>query len=161
VKPREPRKKVLISARMRLTASWYDVCIVIISSRGMQLQGGRPPERGAYIEIRRGPLIIIGCVAWAAHHRFGIRAQDILFVDAIVADPSDSETQRGPVAYVPAERRAAPRKPASSDRSRIVGRAMEFACFGVIAVAGATALYGAAEGALATPLASVSNALGD
>lgn len=161
MKPREPRKKVLISARMRLTASWYDVCIVNISSRGMQLQGGRLPEHGAYVEIRRGPHIIIGCVAWAEQHRFGIRAQDVLFVDAIVADPGDSETQRGAVPYVPAERRAAPRKPASGDRSRLIGRAMEFACLGVIAVAGTAALYGAAREALATPLASVSNALGD
>src|SRR5215207_5146891 len=130
VKPREPRRKVLITARMRVTASWHDVCIVNISSRGMQLQGGRQPERGAYVEVRRGPHVIIGCVAWADRHRFGIRAQDVIFIDAVIADPSDSETQRGPVPYAPSERRSAARKPQSADRSRMVGRAMEFACFG-------------------------------
>lgn len=146
---------------MRLSATWLDVCILNISSRGMQLQSARWPARGAYVEIRRGPHVIVGRVAWAKHHRFGIRAQDVLFVDAIVAEPTDTAAQGGPVPYVPAERRVAPRRPKSADRSRLVGRAMEFACFGCLAAAGATALYGAAHDALAAPLASVSNALGD
>jgi len=161
VKPREQRKKVLIRARMRATATWSDVCILNISSRGMQLQASRMPERGTYVEIRRGPHTIIGCVAWAERHRFGIRAQDVLFVDAIVADPSESDTSRSPTPYVSVERRAAPRKAASPDNSRLVGRAMEFACLGILVIAGGTIIYGAAESALAAPLASVSNALGD
>jgi hypothetical protein len=160
VKPRELRRKVLIRARMRVVASWGDVCILNISSRGMQLQAARPPGRGTYVEIRRGPHVIIGCVAWTKQHRFGIKSQDVLFVDAIVAEPGDCESQRGSVAHVPAEQRSAPRKAASADRSRTLGRAMEFACIGVVVLAGAIALYGAAEDALATPLASVSNALG-
>ena len=158
MKPREQRRKVLIRARMRLTATWTDVCILNISSRGMQLQSAKPPARGAYVEIRRGPHIIIGCVAWAKNHRFGVRSQDVLFIDSIVAEPGDTDSQSGPVAHVPAERRAAPRK-APGD-SRAIGRAMEFACLGVVLLAGAMALYGAAEAALAKPLASVSSALG-
>ena len=152
---------MLIRARMRLTATWLDVCILNISSRGMQLQSARPPARGAYVEIRRGPHVIIGCVAWAKHHRFGVRAQDVLFVEAIVAEPGEAEAQRGSVPYVPADRRTALRRPKSADRSRMIGRVMEFACFGCLAAAGATVLYGAAHEALATPLASVSDALGD
>lgn len=146
---------------MRLTATWLDVCILNISSRGMQLQSARPPARGAYVEIRRGPHVIIGCVAWARQHRFGIRAQDVLFVDAIVAEPGENEAANGFVPYVPAERRAAPRRPQSAGRNRMIGRAMEFACFGCLAALGAAALYGAAHEALAAPLASVFNALGD
>jgi hypothetical protein len=152
---------VLIRARMRLTTFWCDVCIVNISSRGLQLQAARPPQRGAFVEIRRGPHVIIGWVAWAKQHRFGIKAQDVLFVDAIIAEPGDHEAQRGPVAHVPAERRAARRKPPPADRNRTMGRAFEFACLGCLAALGATALYGAAQAALAVPLASVSDALGD
>jgi hypothetical protein len=146
---------------MRVVASWGDVCILNISSRGLQLQAARPPQRGSYVEIRRGPHVIVGCVAWAKQHRFGVRSQDVLFVDAIVAEPGSEEMQRGPVAYVPAERRAAPRRPPSADRSRAIGRAMEFACLAVVVLGVATLLYGAAETALAAPLARVSNALGD
>lgn len=145
---------------MRVIASWGDVCILNISSRGMQLQAARPPVRGAFVEIRRGAHVIIGCVAWAKQHRFGVKSQDVLFIDAIVAEPGDCESQRGPVAHVRAEQRSVPRKAASADQSRTLGRAMEFACIGVVVLAGAMALYGAAEAALATPLASVSNALG-
>ena len=161
MKPREERRKVLIRARMRTVASWGDVCILNISSRGMQLQAARPPERGSFVEIRRGPHVIIGCVAWIKQHRFGIRAQDVLFVDAITADPGEEGTERSPTPYVPADRRAAPRKAASADDSRLAGRAMEFACLGFLVLTGATLLYGAAQSALAAPLSRVSNALGD
>lgn len=161
VKPREQRRKVLIRARMRVTASWSDVCILNISSRGLLLQAARPPQCGSYVEIRRGPHVIIGCVAWASQHRFGIKAQDVLFIDAIIAEPSEGGTARSATPYAPVERRAAPRKAASADNSRLLGRAMEFACLGILVLAGATIIYGAAESALAAPLASVSDALGD
>lgn len=152
---------MLIRARMRVTATWSDVCILNISSRGMQLQAAKPPERGSYVEIRRGLHVIIGCVAWTRQHRFGLKSQDVLFIDAIVAEPSEGDTARSATPYIPVERRAAPRRAASGDNSRLLGRAMEFACLGMLVMAGATIIYGAAESALAAPMASVSNALGD
>ena len=158
VKPREQRRRVLIRARMRVSATWSDVCILNISSRGMQLQTAKAPARGAYVEIRRGMHVIVGCVAWAKNHRFGVKSQDVMFIDAIVAEPGDGESRHGPVAPVPPERRAAPRK--TSADSKAIGRAMEFACIGLVVLAAAVGLYGAAEKALATPLASVSTALG-
>ena len=158
VKAREERRKVLIRARMRSGATWGDVCILNISSRGLQLQAPRPPERGAYVEVRRGPQVIVGRVAWSKQHRFGIRSQDVLFIDSLIAEPDSAEALRGPVTHVPAERRAAPRRPASADH-RLVGQAMEFACLGIAIIGGATLLYGAAESAFAAPLASVSKAL--
>ena len=145
---------------MRIVASWGDVCILNISSRGMQLQAARPPERGSFVEIRRGPHVIIGCVAWTKQHRFGIRSQDVLFVDAIVAEPGDDEAQRSRPAYTPVDQRARPRTP-RRDSSRLIGRAFEFACLGCVAAGGAIALYGAAAEAFAKPLSAVSQALGD
>ena len=152
---------MLLRARMRVTATWGDVCILNISSRGLQLQSARPPQRGRIVEIRRGPHVVIGCVVWSKQHRFGIRSQDALFVDAIVSEPADGDLARSPTHYVPAERRSARRKPTSEDKSRLLGRALEFACLGILVLAGATILYGAAQSALAAPLASVSGALGD
>lgn len=146
---------------MRVVGSWGDVCILNISSRGLQLQAARPPQRGTYVEIRRGPHVIIGCVAWAKQHRFGVKSQGVLFIDAIVAEPGNEEKQRGPVAYVPADQRSAPRPPPSAERSRAAGRAMEFACLAIVLIGGATAIYGAAEAALAVPLATVAEALAD
>jgi hypothetical protein len=160
VKPRELRRKVLIKARMRVVASWGDVCILNISSRGMQLQAARPPERGTYVEIRRGPHVIIGCVAWAKQHRFGIKSQDVLFIDAITAEPGDDEGQRSQPAYTAIDQRARLRAP-SGDRNRLVGRAMEFACLGCVGAGAAMALYGVAAEAFAKPLSAVSHALGD
>lgn len=54
MKPRELRRKVLISARMRTGASWGDVCLLNLSSRGVLAQAAVPPPKGAYIEVRRG-----------------------------------------------------------------------------------------------------------
>ena len=161
MKPREQRRKVLIRARMRVTATWGDVCILNISSRGLQLQSARPPERGTYVEIRRGCHVIVGRVAWSKQHRFGIRSQDVLFIDAIVAEPDSGDIARVPTPSVAAERRSAPRRKTSTDRSRIMARAMEFGFVGVAVLAGATMLYGLAQDALAAPLASVSAALSD
>ena len=145
---------------MRAVASWGDVCILNISSRGMQLQAARPPERGSFVEIRRGPHVIIGCVAWTKQHRFGIRSQDVLFVDAITAEPGDVEAQRRQPAYTAIDQRVRPRAP-NNDSSRLFGRALEFACLGCVAAVGAMALYGAAAEAFAKPLSAVARALGD
>jgi hypothetical protein len=160
VKTRELRRKVLIKARIRVVASWGDVCILNISSRGMQLQAARPPERGTYVEIRRGPHVIIGCVAWTKQHRFGVKSQDVLFVDAIIAEPGDDEVQRRQPAYTPVDRRVRARA-ADGGSSRLIGRALEFACLGCVVAGGALALYGAAAEAFAKPLSAVSQALGD
>ena len=160
LKPREPRRKVLIRARLRVIGTWADVCILNISARGMQLQAARPPQRGTYVEIRRGPHVIVGCVAWARQHRFGIKSQDVLFVDAIVAEPGDNEAQPRRPACTAIDRRRRPRAACSSN-SRIVGRALEFACFGCVAAVGASAVYAAATDLFAKPLSAVSRALGD
>lgn len=160
MKARELRRKVLIRARMRAVATWSDVCILNISSRGMALQSARPPARGTYVEIRRGPHVIIACVIWSKHHRFGIRSQDVLFIDTIVAEPGEGHCAQTSTPYVAIERRSA-RRPRSADGNRFLSRAMEFACLGCLAALAATTLYGMAEEALAAPLATVSEALGN
>jgi hypothetical protein len=75
-------------------------------------------------------------------------------------EPGEDEGQRSQPAYTAINHRARPRPP-SGDRSRLVGRAMEFACLGCVVAGGAMALYGAAAEAFAKPLSAVSQALGD
>ena len=157
LKAREERRKVLVRARMHSGVSWSDVCIVNISSRGLGVQAARPPGRGEYVEIRRGPHAIVGRVVWSKHHRFGISTQDVLFIDAIV---NQAQTQAPCATPVPfRERRTRARSANAHDRSRAKGRRVEFALaiLGGFCLAGA--LGGMVQSALARPLVAISAAL--
>ena len=55
----------MIRARMRSGVSWHDVCILNLSRRGLGIQAAEPPQRGAYVEIRRGKHVILGLAASA------------------------------------------------------------------------------------------------
>ena len=138
-KAREERLKVLLRARMLIGASWTEVCIVNITSRGLGLQAANPPRRGEYVEIRRGAHVIIGRVAWSGAHRFGIAAQGMMPVYSIINEPDRQVLDPEKV-----ERRAAPRLPAQKIESRIRVRLFEF-------------LFVAA---LARPMAQIATALG-
>src|SRR3546814_17106618 len=74
-KPRETRHPVLIPARMRVGQSWIEVVIHNLSSGGALVASDEAPERGTYIEIRRGRQTIIGRVVWRKHRFLGIQAQ--------------------------------------------------------------------------------------
>ena len=127
----------MINARMRIGASWDDVCILNISPRGLSMQTAAPPPRGTYLEIRRGEHEIMACVMWANHHRFGVRTQDALVVDDIIYQPNSSPAAPtgaaagGAIADRTASQRGAAER---HENSRMVSRAMEFAVIGVFAV---------------------------
>ena len=159
MKPREERQKVMIKARMRSGASWHDVCILNLSLHGAGIQAPEPPERGSYVEIRRGSHVLIARVAWSKGHRAGLRSQDPIFIQSLVAEPNAAAQSKAP--GLPVERRRAPRTVRQRhDRSRLLGRTMEFACFVIAAGAVALAAFGAVEQALAQPLSQISAALG-
>lgn len=132
MKPREPRRKVLIRARMRDGAKWGDVCLLNMSSRGALGQAAVPPRQGSYIEVRRGAHLIVARVVWSEKHRFGVCTQDPIGVDAIIADACGTACEESPrPPSRPEERRTVPRAPPTGERherSRFVGRSMEF-CF--------------------------------
>ena len=141
---------------MRSAAFWDDVCILNLSLHGLGIQTATPPARGTYVEIRRGSNVVVARVAWAKGHRAGLRSQDPIFIDALLSDQPGSEMQTGTV-----ERRKAPRSPERRhEDSRFAARAMEFACFAIIACALAMGAFGAVDGALARPLSLISEALG-
>ncbi len=158
MKPREPRHKVLVRARMKAGLEWHDTCILNISSRGMLLQAADPPALGSYLEIRRGALVIVARVMWSKHHRFGVKSQDALPVEAIVRDIEVPVVGEG---IRVGERRVRARAMLPTEtRSRHQGRMVEygFAIAFAIAVAGfaATEVYAL----LSTPVATVTAALG-
>lgn len=157
MKPREPRHKVLVRARMKVGTGWHDSCILNISSRGMLMQTADPPARGSYLEVRRGALVIVARVMWANGHRFGVKSQDVLPIDAIVRDVEVPVVGDG---VRVGERRQAVRPILSmATRSRHRGRAIEFGF--VIALALSAAGFAASEvhALLSAPAEAVTAAL--
>jgi hypothetical protein len=150
----------MLKARMYSGMSWHDVCILNLSAHGVGIQAAEPPARGTYVEIRRGSQVIVARVAWAKGHRAGLRSQDAIFIKAIVNDIGSAVSAPRVLGGTPIERRSAPR-PVSQrhDNSRLVARAMEFACFGLVAAALALTAFGSVEQALAQPLSQISAAL--
>ena len=143
MKPREERQKVMVKARMRSGALWHDVCIVNLSVHGLGIHrragclGERPSRRIAVPRRHFYPGTIArtrGC--WSS-------------------DPSARAGRapgRTPASPRPAEQRR--------EGSRLAGRAMEFACFALVAGAIAVTAFGTVSAALARPLSEISGALG-
>lgn len=157
MKPRENRQKVMIKARMLNGAAWQDICIVNCSLHGLGIQSPTAPQRGSYVEIRRGRQTIVARVAWSKGHRAGLRSQDPIFIGALVS--GNDAAPAAPTADF-TERRRQPRPPTPSHSdSRPFGRAMEFACFAIIAVAVGLAGLSAVSQALARPMQEVNAAL--
>ncbi len=158
LKIRAPRQKVLIQARMRISAGWFDACILNISERGLMIRAGSaPPPRGSCVELRRGARIIIGRVMWATQDRFGLSTQDKLDVESIIAVPDGDgvDDASSPATAEPFDRRATVRTATDFERSRMWSRAFEFACITIFAVAGCLVAFGAVTQLFAAPMAAV------
>lgn len=147
----------MIKARMLDGAAWQDVCILNCSLHGLGIQSARAPQRGSYVEIRRGRQTIVARVAWSKGHRAGLRSQDPIFIAALVSG-NDGAPAAPNTGFT--ERRLQPRAPTSSHTdSRVAGRAMEFACFAIVAAAVGLAGFSAVSQALAQPMEQVEGAL--
>jgi hypothetical protein len=150
---------VLVKARMQCGARWQDVGILNYSAHGLGLSCDQPPQRGTYIEIRRGPFVMVARVAWTKGHRFGARTQDPIAPIAIIGTlPPKSSAKTGPSVI---ERRSSPRRRENqiSARSRERGRAIEFAGVILAIGAGAALVAETAYAQLTSPLEKVRSAL--
>ena len=159
LRPREPRIKTFIPARMRLGARWTDVFILNLSSRGCQIRSSEPVDRGTYVELRRGDQAIVARVVWQSGSRAGLRTQDRVPVEAIVTSAAGkSDRPEGPPAI---ERRERPRGRIAQahERSRLRGRAWEFAGVAVVGATLSIAVVSLVAEVLAQPLAKVGVAL--
>ena len=141
---------------MRIVASWNDVCILNISSRGLLVYSTGAAEPGSFVEIRRGGQLVIARVIWRENQRMGLCSPDPVPVDAIISNRALETAVQLCGNEAELERRQTPRNP---DRSRARARAAEFLTMVLIgtAMAGAAAVY--VQRALAKPLAAVSTAL--
>ena len=160
MKAREPRKTVMIKARLRDGATWRDALILNLSTRGLMIRAEQPPPDGAYLELRRGRHVIVARVMWRRDRLCGLRAQDVLPTEAIIAEPDVSSGR--PIAPG-SDRRVAPAAPAprptAHEVSRWRSRAWEFASLATVGITCAGLAYSAVARALGAPLAAVGNAL--
>ena len=157
MKPRAPRRKVLVGAQIRQSAGWDDVQILDLSARGMQIRATVPPPKGSYVEVRRGHHVIVGRVVWTQGGRAGVATQDPLPVDAIAGDSqratADGDDPAEPAAL--SQRQWELRARASErchERSKWQARAMQVAWLAVMGTAAAVTAFGAVQKALSTPL---------
>lgn len=168
MKPREPRRKVFVKARIRVGGSWGDVCVRDISSRGLLLQASEVPRRGSYIEVRRGRHNIVARVVWAAEQRFGVQAQDPISIEGFVgeSDLSSIDFKSASRAQPGFDRRAEPRGSEAQrleqrlERSRRISAILQFGVLVGMGAAAATAAFDIAGKTLAAPLAILTASLG-
>ena len=151
----------MITARRRAGACWSDALILNMSSRGMLVRSDNSPGRGSYLEIRRGPYVIVARVVWSGSGRFGVRTQDPVPADGLTRDPdavaAPAMSGGGPVL----DRRAASRRPdVRHETSRHKGRAMEFAAIALFCGFAAFVIGGAVVEVIAKPLGAAQAALG-
>jgi hypothetical protein len=150
MKPREPRRKVLIDARLRQDCGWSDAHILDISRRGLMARAPKAPPRGTYVELYRGTHRIVARVVWARHDRFGARAQDIIALDAIArgedAPPAPANVN---------DRRWTPIRASLADqheRSRRWSRRLEFLAVTALGCAAAFFAFDTVRDTLSKPL---------
>lgn len=157
MKEREARHDVQLPARLRGDDSWSDVCIRNVSSHGMMLLIGNPPERGTYIEVRRGNAVVIGRVMWVSAGRCGLRTKERISVaeltmaNAPLADTRSGDRRAQARAHHPGEAAA---------RSAAMGRLMQFAATVALVLAAGGFIAHATYGVLATPSAAIARAFG-
>ena len=162
MRAREDRRRVVISSRMRCGNRWRDARMFNISSRGLGLSAAAPPEAGTYVEIRRGRHVIVARVVWTEGLRFGVRTQDTVPIDALIKNPNSPETPASttPSSAPQTERRRASRSLLRRyDRSRALGRTLEFAFVGILGALAALVGFDLVEQLFQSPLAEVQKSL--
>lgn len=162
MRKREDRRRVVISSRMRCGSRWRDVRTFNVSSRGLGLSTAAPPEAGTYVEIRRGRHVIVARVVWTDGLRFGVHTQDQVPIDALIKDPDSPGAPAAATANCAArtERRRAPRSLLRRyDRSRALGRTLEFAFVGILGASAALLGFDLVKQVFESPLAEVQNSL--
>lgn len=155
MKPREPRRKVMVEARMNHGSRWEDIRILDVSTGGLCLRGDNAPQRGAYVELHRGCHRIIARVVWSHDETFGVVAQDRVPVEALIKNSKVAVA----VDWSAVDRRSVPRHADVHDRSRFASRALQAGTFVVGGACAALLTVSLAYEALAGPMHSISAAL--
>ena len=156
--PREWRRKVQVSARMRSPAGWGDARILNVSARGLMIWTDHPARPGTTIELRHGDLVLVAKVVWQIGARAGLRSDTVLPVtDLMCANEKAGERH---ALWAPGA--------SSRHRSRRVdeaaiayrARVMEFATIVAVLAAASLSLGAMAIETLGVPLREMQRALG-
>ena len=139
LKPREQRLKVILPARMKDNRGWHDVRILNISSKGLMARSPSAPSRGSYLELRRGPHVIVARVVWSDGGQFGIESQSPLVPGNIIDETADAPAT-GAAGRARIDRRASPRPAVHThEESRWRGRALEY--LGILSLVAMLAIF--------------------
>ena len=157
---REPRCAVCIPARMFADATWIDVTIRNVSSRGMLLETSAPLKRGTYLEVRRGSAVIIARAVWTSGQALGAQTQDIILLDRLIKgsreiDPGLILSRSG----VTMERRWVVRPAQRLEHNRLLSRAFQFITVCAFAVLTCGSMASLVYEALGEPASALSVAL--
>lgn len=156
MRTREPRRKVMIPARMRAGGPTIDVLIRDVSSRGLMLTCAPLPPRGAYVDIERQRLAIVGRVVWVADGRCGIRTREPIDQIGLIGSMAGPEAAEDLARPTPA---LSPAKRPAADRFGRFGAILQFAALVGFGGAAAIGLAMTVSDALARPVAAVSTHL--
>jgi hypothetical protein len=142
---------------MRTATGWSDARILNLSSRGLMINANTAALRANRVEIWHQEYLITATVVWRRGTRAGLRAENPIPVEGIMA-LSQAPSLQLTAQQAPAERR---KKPRSHDDSRFRARIYEFVSLTVIGAFLAIAAFAMIEQMFAKPLLAVRAALGD
>jgi hypothetical protein len=161
-RPRDNRKSVRISVRVRTNDGWIDAVVRNVSDRGMMLHSLEPLRRNQFVEITRGRHRLVGRIVWNSETASGLHAREPVDLKGLLGEPEASPAPDG------LDRRARPRSETTqrvvptaeqAEASRFMGRAFEFV-FLLAAVSCVAGLAAVSIGeAFAKPLEHVQGAL--
>jgi hypothetical protein len=160
LRQRETRQKVTIRARLRSESGWSDVVIGNVSSRGLMLRCGEPPQQRAFIEVRHQNVVIVGRIVWTSGLQCGVRTQDEVDIPSLVS--SRPSKARKPGKDRRAAPRAAPRRPTPNERaeaSQRLGRMFQFVVLAFAAIASSVIVGSMVIEVMASPLEAVRDAM--
>jgi hypothetical protein len=160
-KQREQRQVMMLNARLRSQDGWSSITVCNVSPRGLMAKSSSPaPPKGAFVELCRGTVVIVGHVRWSQGTRFGIRSQDRIDIAALTDEPGGGSAERRARERREAVRtRPLPKAVPTEERSRNVARMFDWGMLAFIGIVGAGFVGQQVYSALAAPLEQVHGAL--
>ena len=162
VKPRGPRGKISIPARMRSEEPITDVWIRNVSSRGMRIQADHPPRRGSYVELTLPNLEVVGRVVWTVGCNFGVHLTERIDIDALIKGlppPPPRLANHGDRPEGLPERRGAARTEDQLARSRHIASLLQYGALTVFAVLAGFGILAVVHDVLSGTVAAISGHL--
>lgn len=161
-KPREQRRSVFVTCRLRGDSGWSDVTICNLSDHGLMARCHNPPPRGSFVELRKGGVTIVGQVRWSRDQRIGVRTQDRIDVVSVLEEVPVTAGVKTDRRALVREAIAAPPKLAPAElaaRSRRWSRLFDWLIIAAVGIVSAAVLAEQVHGFLRAPMRQAEAAL--